>query len=198
MTENIKKKYNFPKIVQKDQLVYVSIGSFCPVTRNIILFVLLHILYIYGIYWSFSRPPDIKTQILSKSTWSTRSLDLNWLIIITFLGFSIAIFSGLGVTAGAHRLWSHNAYKAKLPLRFILAIGQTMAGQNCIRTWARDHRLHHKYSDTDADPHNINRGVFFSHCGWLLYRKHPLVYIKGAKLNNGDLSKDLIVTFQEL
>jgi hypothetical protein len=28
---------------------------------------------------------------------------------------------GTGVTAGAHRLWTHRSYKAKLPLRIILA-----------------------------------------------------------------------------
>jgi len=35
--------------------------------------------------------------------------------------------SGLGVTAGLHRLWSHKSYKAKWPLRFILMLMSTMA-----------------------------------------------------------------------
>jgi len=30
-------------------------------------------------------------------------------------------FGALGVTAGAHRYWTHKAYRAKLPLRIILA-----------------------------------------------------------------------------
>ena len=117
---------------------------------------------------------------------------------ISFAGFSIATFSGLGVTAGAHRLWSHKSYKAKLPLRLFLALGQTMAGQNCLYVWARDHRLHHKFSDSDADPHNINRGVFFSHCGWLLYRKHPSIHIEAAKLDMSDLRRDFVVRNQEM
>ena len=29
---------------------------------------------------------------------------------------------GLGVTAGAHRYWTHKTYRAKLPLRIILAV----------------------------------------------------------------------------
>ena len=70
--------------------------------------------------------------------------------------------AGLGVTAGAHRLWSHKSYKAKLPLRIFLMILQTVAGQNCLYIWCRDHRVHHKYSETDADPHNTNRGFFFA------------------------------------
>ena len=31
-------------------------------------------------------------------------------------------------------------------------------------------RLHHKCSETQADPHNANRGFFFSHMGWLMVR----------------------------
>uniref|UniRef100_V5IDH4 Putative fatty acid desaturase n=1 Tax=Ixodes ricinus TaxID=34613 RepID=V5IDH4_IXORI len=69
--------------------------------------------------------------------------------------------SGLSVTAGAHRLWSHRSYKAKLPLRTLLMLFNCMAGQNDIYDWVRDHRVHHKYSETDADPHNVNRGVLF-------------------------------------
>jgi len=37
--------------------------------------------------------------------------------------------SAVGVTAGAHRLWSHKAYQANLPLRILLATIFTMSGQ---------------------------------------------------------------------
>lgn len=37
--------------------------------------------------------------------------------------------SSIGITAGAHRLWSHRAYKAKWPLRVILIIFNTIAFQ---------------------------------------------------------------------
>lgn len=39
------------------------------------------------------------------------------------------MMSALGVTAGAHRLWSHRSYKAKLPLKMFLAVSNTMAFQ---------------------------------------------------------------------
>jgi len=32
------------------------------------------------------------------------------------------IISNIGVSGGAHRLWSHKSYKAKLPLRILLLI----------------------------------------------------------------------------
>lgn len=64
---------------------------------------------------------------------------------------------GFGITAGAHRLWSHRSYKATLPLKILLMIFHTAAFQLSIIAWARDHRLHHKYSETDADPYNAKR-----------------------------------------
>ncbi|EHA97944.1 Stearoyl-CoA desaturase 5 [Heterocephalus glaber] len=106
------------------------------------------------------------------------------------------LVTALGVTAGAHRLWSHRSYKAKLPLRIFLAAANSMAFQNDIFEWARDHRAHHKYSETDADPHNARRGFFFSHIGWLLVRKHPDVIEKGKKLDVTDLLADPVVQFQ--
>lgn len=38
-------------------------------------------------------------------------------------------------------------------------LGHTIAGQNNLFVWCRDHRVHHKFSETDADPHNSLRGV---------------------------------------
>lgn len=63
--------------------------------------------------------------------------------------------------------------------------------------WARDHRMHHKYSETDADPHNATRGFFFSHIGWLLVRKHPDLKNKGKGLDMSDLYEDKIALFQK-
>lgn len=39
--------------------------------------------------------------------------------------------------------------------------------------WARYHRLHHKHSETSADPHDASRGFFFAHLGWMLLKKTP-------------------------
>ncbi|MEN9276213.1 MAG: fatty acid desaturase, partial [Gloeomargarita sp. GMQP_bins_5] len=32
------------------------------------------------------------------------------------------------------------------------------------------HRLHHLYSDQEGDPHDSNRGFWWSHMGWMLHR----------------------------
>jgi stearoyl-CoA desaturase (delta-9 desaturase) len=144
------------------------------VWRNIILFAYLHVAAIYGLWL-----------MLTSAKWATCALAM-----------FLYTISGLGITAGAHRLWAHRAYKAKWPLRVILVIFNTVAFQDCAIHWARDHRVHHKYSETDADPHNATRGFFFSHVGWLLCRKHPEVIRKGQQLDISDLTSDPILHFQ--
>ncbi|KYN30215.1 Acyl-CoA Delta(11) desaturase [Trachymyrmex cornetzi] len=105
------------------------------------------------------------------------------------------LIGGIGVTAGAHRLWTHKAYKAKWQLKIILVIFYATTGMNDIFEWVRDHRVHHKYTDTDADPHNSNRGFFFSHVGWLMMKKHPDVIRKGRDVDMSDILADPIVVF---
>ncbi|XP_052041173.1 stearoyl-CoA desaturase 4 isoform X1 [Apodemus sylvaticus] len=143
------------------------------VWRNIILMALLHVGALYGI----TLVPSCKVY-----TW--------------LFGIFYNVVAGLGITAGAHRLWSHRTYKARLPLRIFLIILNTMAFQNDVYEWARDHRAHHKFSETHADPHNSRRGFFFSHMGWLLVRKHPAVKEKGGKLDMSDLKAEKLVMFQ--
>lgn len=104
--------------------------------------------------------------------------------------------TGLGITAGVHRLWSHRSYTAGPGLRCLLMLMNSVANQGSIFHWARDHRVHHKYSETTADPHNAQRGFFYAHVGWLLCKKHPDVVIEGKKLDFNDLKRDGFVSFQ--
>jgi stearoyl-CoA desaturase (delta-9 desaturase) len=105
--------------------------------------------------------------------------------------------SGFGITVGVHRLWSHRSYEASFLLRFVLMICNSIANQGSIFHWARDHRVHHKFSETDADPHNATRGFFFAHMGWLFVKKHPDVVKAGRELDFTDLLEDSLVMFQK-
>lgn len=73
---------------------------------------------------------------------------------------------------------------------------QTISMQNDVIEWVRDHRVHHKYSDTDADPTNSKRGFFFAHMGWLMCKKHPNVREYGAKVDMSDIKNDAVLQFQ--
>ena len=63
--------------------------------------------------------------------------------------------------------------------------------------WALDHRVHHKYTETDADPHNAKRGFFFAHVGWLFTTPHPDVVAKREAVDMSDLEADPIVMWQK-
>ncbi|KAF7269347.1 acyl-CoA Delta-9 desaturase-like [Rhynchophorus ferrugineus] len=144
------------------------------VWRNVIAFAILHLVALYGVYLAIT---------------SAKLLTTLYAIVLYQMG-------AFGITAGAHRLWSHKAYKAKWPLKLILVLCQTLAHQNSVIEWSRDHRVHHKYQETDADPHNAKRGFFFSHMGWLLCKKHDDVKLKGKGIDMSDLYAEPLLRLQ--
>lgn len=115
----------------------------------------------------------------------------------TLWAITMVYTSGFGITAGAHRLWSHRAYKAKWPLRLLLVFLFTISGQRHVYAWALDHRVHHKYSETDADPHDARRGFWYSHVGWLFLTPHPEVVERRNAVDMSDLENDPIVMWQK-
>lgn len=67
------------------------------------------------------------------------------------------LWAGIGITAGYHRLWSHRAYTATLPLQLFLGFGGASALEGSIRFWSWGHRAHHRFTDTPADPYNVTK-----------------------------------------
>lgn len=82
-------------------------------------------------------------------------------------------------------------------MRVLLMIMNSGANQGSIFHWSRDHRLHHKFSDTDLDPHDISKGFFFAHVGWLLVNKSPQLVEEGKRIDMTDLLNDPVVMFQK-
>ena len=78
-----------------------------------------------------------------------------------------------GLSAGYHRYFSHRTYKTSRPFRFVLAWLGSTAAQKGVLWWAATHREHHRYSDTERDPHSpVERGFWWAHVGWILRSKH--------------------------
>src|ERR1700729_672766 len=100
---------------------------------------------------------------------------LGWHDVIIALVFYWV--SGLGITVGYHRYFTHGSFKAKTGLRVALAIAGSLAVEGPVITWVSDHRRHHKYSDKEGDPHSpwrygddwkaLSKGLVFAHIGWL-------------------------------
>jgi stearoyl-CoA desaturase (Delta-9 desaturase) len=92
-----------------------------------------------------------------------------------FLAFYV--FTGLGVTIGFHRLFTHRSFETTPWMRTLLAVAGSMAVQGPIINWVADHRRHHAYSDKEGDPHSphldegpgvggVVRGLWHAHVGW--------------------------------
>jgi len=85
--------------------------------------------------------------------------------------------SGLGVTVGYHRHFTHGSFKAKRPLRIGMAIAGALSVEMSVIDWVAVHRRHHKYSDKEGDPHSpwrfgsdwraLTKGMVWAHVGWL-------------------------------
>lgn len=91
---------------------------------------------------------------------------VSWTALIVFaLSFLIRTF---GVAAGYHRYFSHRSFKTSRAFQFVLAFLGASAGQKGPLSWVTSHRIHHRTSDTQADPHTPQRGFFFGYLGWLL------------------------------
>ena len=61
-----------------------------------------------------------------------------WTDLALFLVFYYV--SGLGITVGYHRLFTHGSFKANRPLRIGLAIAGSMAIEGPVIRWVADHR----------------------------------------------------------
>jgi stearoyl-CoA desaturase (delta-9 desaturase) len=88
------------------------------------------------------------------------------------------LLTGLGVTVGLHRLFTHRSFKTSPAVRFVFAVLGSAAIEGPVISWVSDHRKHHAFSDREGDPHSphvdhgtglrgILRGLAHAHVGWL-------------------------------
>ncbi|MDO8526092.1 MAG: fatty acid desaturase [Deltaproteobacteria bacterium] len=116
--------------------------------------------------------------------------EIHWATWI--LAFSLAMLSGLGITAGYHRLLSHKSYEAAWPVRLVLLLLGAITFQNSALKWCSDHRRHHQFVDKDPDPYSITKGFWHAHIGWILYKEDEVPNYE----NVPDLLADPLVRFQ--
>ncbi|MBA3957753.1 MAG: fatty acid desaturase [Parachlamydiaceae bacterium] len=99
--------------------------------------------------------------------------------------------TGLSITGGYHRLYSHRSYRAHPIVEAVILFFGAMAGQGSALRWAFDHRLHHAHVDTDNDPYSIEKGFLYAHFLWILEKPRKI----DSKVVP-DLLKNKLVMFQ--
>jgi stearoyl-CoA desaturase (delta-9 desaturase) len=112
------------------------------------------------------------------------------------------VLTGLGVTVGFHRLFTHRSFKAKPAVRGTLAVLGSIAIEGPVISWVADHRKHHAFSDKPGDPHSPHvdhgrglrgelRGFVHAHIGWLFVHDQ-----RGSRSRYApDLLRDPVVSF---
>lgn len=117
-----------------------------------------------------------------------RQDQINWTSVIAFIVFhagavaalffftwpaffvALALYYvslSLGIGMGYHRLLTHRSYVPPKWIEYFLAICGTLALEGGPLSWVTTHRIHHKYSDQDGDPHSPNDGKWWSHLLWM-------------------------------
>ena len=124
--------------------------------------------------------------------WYAAAFGVTWLELANFV--FMYFLTGMGITGGYHRYFSHRTYECGKPLQWFYALFGAAAVQNSILNWSSDHRYHHRFVDTDEDPYNILKGAFYAHMGWIFFKdtRDP----KTKFDNVPDLMKNPIVMFQ--
>jgi stearoyl-CoA desaturase (delta-9 desaturase) len=110
------------------------------------------------------------------------------------------VVTGLGITVGYHRLFTHRTFKAAPSVQAVLAVCGSMAGQGGVVSWVAIHRRHHECSDKEGDPHSPNlagggfkgrvRGLAHSHFLWMRRHEYPnIVHYAPDLIKNRPLVK---------
>jgi sn-1 stearoyl-lipid 9-desaturase len=94
----------------------------------------------------------------------------------TWKAFFVAIFlwwvsTSLGIGMGYHRLLTHRGYKTPKWVEYVLTVFATISLEGGPIFWVATHRIHHRYSDHEGDPHSPVDGKWWAHMGWILFGK---------------------------
>ncbi len=96
----------------------------------------------------------------------------SWTLMLS--SAALLYISGLSITGGYHRLFSHNTYKTTGIIEVIYLFFATMATQGGALRWSHDHRIHHAHIDKDEDPYTVKRGFFHAHMLWMFKNQNPI------------------------
>jgi stearoyl-CoA desaturase (delta-9 desaturase) len=108
--------------------------------------------------------------------WQVWAELLHWRDIAVFA--IVYLVTGLGVTVGFHRLFTHRSFATTPWMRGVFAAMGSMAIEGPVISWVADHRKHHAFADQPGDPHSPHvdhgvgwrgalRGLLHAHMGWL-------------------------------
>ena len=98
------------------------------------------------------------------------------LFFFTWKAFFVAVVlwwlaTSLGIGVCYHRLLTHRGYKTPKWVEYVLTVFATLALEGGPIFWVATHRIHHRFSDQEGDPHSPRDGKWWAHAGWILVGK---------------------------
>lgn len=112
---------------------------------------------------------------LGAAIWSVWGWGFSWLYLSLLV--VMYLLTGLGITVGYHRLFTHKSFETGRIATFVLGVLGSMAVEGPVVRWVASHRKHHQHSDGEDDPHSPNyhgggvwaviKGFWHAHVGWM-------------------------------
>jgi stearoyl-CoA desaturase (delta-9 desaturase) len=93
---------------------------------------------------------------LGYGVWLFLREGIRWLDVGLLVGMYLLTMTG--VELGLHRYFSHRTFETTRPIRILLLILGSMAGQGSVLLWSGVHRWHHAHTDVPGDPHSPTLG----------------------------------------
>ncbi|CAM8994915.1 unnamed protein product [Rhodiola kirilowii] len=113
------------------------------------------------------------------------------------VGFAIGWTTGvLGITLSYHRNLTHRSFTLPKWLEYVFAYCGVLALEGGPIDWVSTHRYHHKFADSERDPHSPIEGFWFSHFCWI-FDRYSLTEKCGDPSNVADLRKEVFYRFLE-
>ena len=103
-----------------------------------------------------------------------------------WLCLTLVCISGITITAGYHRYFSHRTYDCAPIIQWLYLFFGAMTAEQSALVWSSDHRYHHQFQDQAGDPYNVKRGFWWAHMGWMLFRNpenRPFANVPDLKKN---------------
>jgi|HubBroStandDraft_6_1064221.scaffolds.fasta_scaffold20811_3 stearoyl-CoA desaturase (delta-9 desaturase) len=115
--------------------------------------------------------------LVGLAAWLTWGGALRWPDLVIFA--ITYLLTGLGITVGFHRLFTHRSFKTSPAIRALFAALGSAAVEGPVIEWVANHRKHHRFSDQPGDPHSPHvdhpsgwrgalAGLYHAHLGWIL------------------------------
>jgi stearoyl-CoA desaturase (delta-9 desaturase) len=117
---------------------------------------------------------------LGVAGWLAWGGTLHWQDLVVLV--IVYTLTGVGITVGYHRLFTHRSFKTSRVLRAVFAVLGSMAVEGSVIEWVATHRKHHTFSDAPGDPHSPHAdqrpgfwgalwGLGHAHVGWMFRGK---------------------------